>query len=100
MRLVERLKPFRGVGGILSFRPHEMAFSRPKNLVFMHLCGVLKYANCLHIAVMILRKTPHCRFCILVLSRTGVYGIIKCISDIFCIRIELYLIIHGHASIP
>ena len=100
MRLVERLKPFRGVGGILSFRPHEMAFSRPKNLVFMHLCGVLKYANCLHIAVMILRKTPHCRFCILVLYRTGVYGTIRCISDIFCIRIELYLIIHGHASIP
>ena len=60
MRLVEGLKPFRGVGRVLSLVPLETAFERNKKPVFMHLCGLSKSAKYLHIRVTAL-LFPHFR---------------------------------------
>ena len=51
MRPVDRLKPFRGVGRVLSLWPHKTAFVRCKKLVFMRVYRLPKSGKCQHIGV-------------------------------------------------
>jgi len=53
-RLVERLTPFRVVGGVLSLWPHKTVFKRNKKPVFMRLSRLSKSIKCQHIGVTVL----------------------------------------------